>query len=273
MDSDFRYFFEIWEGKVDQDDKIPDEYEGEVDDQGGRFRCCHGLIDRQDPDSIKLAALFEQKLFHQSSSYTPFGQEVPERVRDVDCRCGILNFTESLLRDARNMSRSKFLIVVKFGAAFIPMGDNDYDEDDDSEMKDINGDTLREVLNEQMIMSLYNDDYDYDFDDDYSEIEDEEEDDTDGETLIEVNEQMGFVPASKSAIEALEKVSGFGNSEICAICLGKEKEEEEAKRMPCGHLYHGDCIVQWLEKSNLCPLCRYTMPPIDSSSSIYNESH
>jgi hypothetical protein len=24
----------------------------------------------------------------------------------------------------------------------------------------------------------------------------------------------------------------------------------------CGHLYHRDCLLQWLESSHICPLCR-----------------
>ncbi|XVE55302.1 hypothetical protein DITRI_Ditri03aG0148000 [Diplodiscus trichospermus] len=96
----------------------------------------------------------------------------------------------------------------------------------------------------------------------YDEEEDDDEDEDEDaaeETTMEVNEELSFVPASKSAIEALENVSGMSNE--CVICLGNI--DKEAKRMPCGHVYHGDCIVEWLEKSHLCPLCRYAMP-VDS---------
>ncbi|XVE54615.1 hypothetical protein DITRI_Ditri03aG0096100 [Diplodiscus trichospermus] len=84
---------------------------------------------------------------------------------------------------------------------------------------------------------------------------------SDLEEDIDDEEQLRFTPASKAAIEGMEKVSGLGSSE-CPICLGIEEEEEEkeeAKRMPCGHVSHAVCIVQWLEKSHLCPLCRYAM--------------
>ncbi|PRQ21590.1 putative transcription factor C2H2 family [Rosa chinensis] len=31
-------------------------------------------------------------------------------------------------------------------------------------------------------------------------------------------------------------------------------------KLPCSHLYHGDCIVQRLDKNHMCPLCRCQMP-------------
>ncbi|XP_022737327.1 E3 ubiquitin-protein ligase CHFR-like [Durio zibethinus] len=67
--------------------------------------------------------------------------------------------------------------------------------------------------------------------------------------------------ASKRAIEALEKVKIEGTfTGQCVICLEEILDGLKASRMPCSHVYHQDCIVSWLEKSNLCPLCRFQMP-------------
>lgn len=95
-----------------------------------------------------------------------------------------------------------------------------------------------------------------------------------------MEEQVGFMAASKSSIEGLERVKlgeidvalplkkrrrrvlGW-NDEECAICLEEfrfRSEAEEVVRMPCGHFFHESCVVRWLEKSHLCPLCRYSMP-------------
>lgn len=89
--------------------------------------------------------------------------------------------------------------------------------------------------------------YDDDDDDDYDYYEIDEE-------------EMEFVPASESSIEALEKVSDLSLGLRCAICL--EEEKEEVKRMPCGHVFHARCIQQWLANSHLCPLCRHAMPSV-----------
>ncbi|KAK8583935.1 hypothetical protein V6N13_109323 [Hibiscus sabdariffa] len=72
------------------------------------------------------------------------------------------------------------------------------------------------------------------------------------------DDESGFGPASKSSIDALEEVSDLGPEFECVICL--EEGEKKVKCMPCGHAFHGRCIEEWLEKNNLCPLCRYAMP-------------
>lgn len=46
----------------------------------------------------------------------------------------------------------------------------------------------------------------------------------------------------------------------CSICL----EEmcgggKELVGLPCQHVFHENCILQWLEKTNSCPLCRATL--------------
>ncbi|KAF7113145.1 hypothetical protein RHSIM_RhsimUnG0156200 [Rhododendron simsii] len=74
-----------------------------------------------------------------------------------------------------------------------------------------------------------------------------------------------FVPATKSSIEALERVTIFDNNsclqvEECRICLETLPIGAKVIRMPCSHIFHGNCIVRWLESSNLCPLCRFAMP-------------
>ncbi|GMY20636.1 RING-H2 finger protein ATL16-like [Fagus crenata] len=64
-------------------------------------------------------------------------------------------------------------------------------------------------------------------------------------------------------IEAFEKVRFQHGSESageCMICMQEFQVGLELARMPYSYVYHEDCIVQWLETSHFCPLCRYTMP-------------
>ncbi|KAL5545024.1 hypothetical protein UlMin_008808 [Ulmus minor] len=90
--------------------------------------------------------------------------------------------------------------------------------------------------------------------------------------LMESANQDTFmtVPATKSSIEELEEVKIESSDTIttdCRICLEDflstlncDGQEQKVVRLPCTHLFHKDCIVQWLETSHFCPLCRFAMP-------------
>ena len=73
----------------------------------------------------------------------------------------------------------------------------------------------------------------------------------------------GTISATKLSVKALEEVNL--EEDCCIICLEKlcYGYEKVLLRMPCSHIYHKTCIVQWLESSNLCPVCRYAMPVHD----------
>ncbi|PON52683.1 43kDa postsynaptic protein [Parasponia andersonii] len=80
--------------------------------------------------------------------------------------------------------------------------------------------------------------------------------------------RYGTPPASKSAVEALpfiqiSKELLASDSSQCAVCKDTFELGEEAKQMPCKHIYHSDCILPWLELHNSCPVCRYELPTDD----------
>ncbi|ONK72507.1 uncharacterized protein A4U43_C04F20140 [Asparagus officinalis] len=94
----------------------------------------------------------------------------------------------------------------------------------------------------------------------------DEEEVVDGETVEALDNSMeegfGGVPSSKSFIENL-KVSRYegvqGKKEACSICMEDCVEGTSVTSLACAHLFHGECIVPCLEKSNLCPLRRNKM--------------
>ncbi|XP_034672532.1 NEP1-interacting protein-like 1 [Vitis riparia] len=82
-----------------------------------------------------------------------------------------------------------------------------------------------------------------------------------------LNDVTGLsVPATRASIEALEKIKfeDVNSTDKCIICLEEFATESEVSRMPCSHVYHEDCIIEWLERSQMCPLCRFKMPAISS---------
>ncbi|KAJ9071761.1 hypothetical protein DSO57_1033816 [Entomophthora muscae] len=69
-------------------------------------------------------------------------------------------------------------------------------------------------------------------------------------------------PASKKIISGLphrhvtlENVP----DQQCIVCLEDWEADQEALEMPCGHIYHNDCLLPWLERANTCPCCRYPL--------------
>jgi len=46
------------------------------------------------------------------------------------------------------------------------------------------------------------------------------------------------------------------DDENCTICLGKFKQYDVIRTLPCMHKFHAECIDEWLKKKTACPICR-----------------
>ncbi|XP_042493097.1 E3 ubiquitin-protein ligase CIP8-like [Macadamia integrifolia] len=77
--------------------------------------------------------------------------------------------------------------------------------------------------------------------------------------------RRGAPPAARLAVSALETLQITLEAEVlvCAICKESVPVGETAKKLPCGHGYHEDCIVPWLGSRNSCPVCRFELPTDD----------
>lgn len=82
--------------------------------------------------------------------------------------------------------------------------------------------------------------------------------------------QPGAPPTSASALRSLPRIKvtaydiAANESTECSICLDELVAGQPALRIPCGHLYHEDCVKDWLKKSNECPVCRFELPTDDA---------
>ncbi|XP_039065717.1 probable E3 ubiquitin-protein ligase RHC2A [Hibiscus syriacus] len=75
------------------------------------------------------------------------------------------------------------------------------------------------------------------------------------------NEYM--VPAAESSVDEMlikVRVEDEAEEKDCVICLEQLKVGSDASSMPCKHIFHGDCIQEWLSTSHYCPICRFEMP-------------
>ncbi|XP_032676346.1 uncharacterized protein LOC116846522 isoform X2 [Odontomachus brunneus] len=50
--------------------------------------------------------------------------------------------------------------------------------------------------------------------------------------------------------------NGDDATEKCTICLCEFEDCENVRRLPCMHLFHIDCVDQWLCTNKRCPICR-----------------
>jgi len=46
----------------------------------------------------------------------------------------------------------------------------------------------------------------------------------------------------------------------CTVCCEHIIIGSKGMFMPCGHIYHPDCLKPWLETKNSCPTCRFELP-------------
>ncbi|XP_057415347.1 probable E3 ubiquitin-protein ligase RHA4A [Lotus japonicus] len=49
---------------------------------------------------------------------------------------------------------------------------------------------------------------------------------------------------------------------VCCVCLGEFELKEELLQIPyCKHMFHIECIDNWLQSNSTCPLCRCSIIP------------
>lgn len=47
------------------------------------------------------------------------------------------------------------------------------------------------------------------------------------------------------------------NEKVCSICLSEFLDEEIISKLPeCNHIFHKECIREWLMRNHICPFCR-----------------
>ena len=78
-------------------------------------------------------------------------------------------------------------------------------------------------------------------------------------------QQQGPPPASAKTLSRIPIVRVVADdltedNECCTICLDAHVPGELAARLPCGHLFHKDCVMEWLRRHCVCPVCRYELP-------------
>ncbi|GMH90808.1 hypothetical protein TrST_g3878 [Triparma strigata] len=42
---------------------------------------------------------------------------------------------------------------------------------------------------------------------------------------------------------------------LCSICICEYEHDDDCVQLPCSHIYHHDCLEQWINNHHKCPLC------------------
>lgn len=96
---------------------------------------------------------------------------------------------------------------------------------------------------------------------------------TDQEPEIDALGPHNLRPASKAALVKLPKCRVLphykerykDDNRTCGICCGRLVDGFLLTRLPCGHIYHVNCVFPWFNKANSCPECRYEIPTCDET--------
>lgn len=76
-------------------------------------------------------------------------------------------------------------------------------------------------------------------------------------------------PASRKVLSNLPLVTVTADDLLeasnkeCTVCLDEQKLGSLACKLPCGHLFHKECVKDWLCRHCICPVCRLELETDD----------
>lgn len=93
------------------------------------------------------------------------------------------------------------------------------------------------------------------------------------EQLLELQDKIGFVSKGISKEEKEvknnffnyqkipfkiynKKNSGLYKSTNCTFCLNDFEDKEKLKKLKCEHMFHYECLDNWLDNEKTCPVCK-----------------
>ncbi|XP_039136494.1 uncharacterized protein LOC120273840 [Dioscorea cayenensis subsp. rotundata] len=102
------------------------------------------------------------------------------------------------------------------------------------------------------------------------------------EELLTLEERIGNVSTglSKRKLSGCLKVRKYRSScrfqdrqdKKCAICLEEYEDRKKLGRLNCRHEFHLNCIKTWLQKKDICPICKTSAMTTTSKEKQKNSS-
>ena len=86
--------------------------------------------------------------------------------------------------------------------------------------------------------------------------------------MLREEARRGSRPIDLDSLLLLEEVifkdtdDGLVSEPTCAVCLENFLIGSNVTTMPCSHIFHTKCILKWLARNHVCPLCRFELPKL-----------
>ncbi|CAM9413662.1 unnamed protein product [Choristocarpus tenellus] len=82
-------------------------------------------------------------------------------------------------------------------------------------------------------------------------------------------QERGPPPASNLALKNIPDIQVVAHdlaeetNHACSICLDDFNLGDKAVKLPCAHIFHRECVWEWLELHCTCPVCRFELETDD----------
>lgn len=86
-----------------------------------------------------------------------------------------------------------------------------------------------------------------------------------------MDQQQGSArPASEEVVNALPRITieaaKAQDEQECPVCKDEFPVGQIVLVLPCKHIFHEECIKEWLKRNNTCPVCRFAVDGSSASS-------
>ena len=81
--------------------------------------------------------------------------------------------------------------------------------------------------------------------------------DENGDNKVRATDKEIINNLPETQIEDVNKLDS--EKKNCVICLEDFKNKDKSIILPCIHLFHKNCINNWLKSKNICPICKFKL--------------
>lgn len=74
--------------------------------------------------------------------------------------------------------------------------------------------------------------------------------------ILSLSRESATTTRQVSALLKTKRYEATEGDYVCPVCLIEVDDGERIGDLPCGHIYHVDCLKAWLKRKNICPLCK-----------------